>query len=539
MIIDLSDRDGDISRHCDIAIVGAGIAGLILATRLRKAGLRVCILEGGGREESEDSHPLKEVVQTGDGYRGVSQGRSHCLGGTSTRWGGALLPYLDEDLEARPHIDQPAFPVTMAELRKYIPEVEAIFGLSSGSYEEDFVSEIGAQSHIPVGDKDFRARFAKWPRFRDRNVATLLKDEIEAPGSLEVWLNATVTGFDVENYAGRLRSLEARSLNGKRLTVFADRFVICAGAIESKRLLLLLDRQNEQIFERCSCLGRFFYDHVSAPVAEIAAKDTRALNRLAGFRFCGSTMRSLRYELSPTAQRHQRTGSAFAHISFRTERDTAFNALRTMLRKTQRGGGLDYNAAISVMRDLPYLLEAAHWRYIHKQLLWPRPALYDLHLVVEQLPKATNRIYLTGKKNALGMPITAIDWTIGNEAHRTFEIFAALFDPFWDRSGLSHMGALKWDRDNDGGADADRGASDVYHPGGTTRMGTDGRSAVVDAELRTFAVRNLWVSSTSTFPTGGGANPTMTLMLFTLRLADHLINVPASSEPRAVNFSQA
>jgi choline dehydrogenase-like flavoprotein len=62
----------------------------------------------------------------------------------------------------------------------------------------------------------------------------------------------------------------------------------------------------------------------------------------------------------------------------------------------------------------------------------------------------------------------------------------------------------------------------VFHPGGTTRMGRNAREAVVDTNLKAFAIANLWVASTSVFPSGASANPTMTLLLFTLRLADHL-----------------
>jgi len=47
----------------------------------------------------------------------------------------------------------------------------------------------------------------------------------------------------------------------------------------------------------------------------------------------------------------------------------------------------------------------------------------------------------------------------------------------------------------------------------------DGRTAVVDGNLRTFSIPNLWVCSTSVFPSGASANPTLMLMLFSARLA--------------------
>jgi choline dehydrogenase-like flavoprotein len=523
VILDLSEHEDEICHDAGVVIVGAGIAGLTLATRLRKSGVKVCVVESGGYREADLACPLKEVVLTGHPYRGASEGRSLCLGGTSTRWGGALLPFLDHDFDARPYIGQSAFPIGMADLRPYIPEVEAIFGLSSGSYEEDFVREIKAGPHLPLGDKDFWLRFAKWPRFSARNVAALFRTELRSDQGLKVWLNATVTRFIVAKESGRLRSIEARALSGKRLIITAERFVLCAGALESTRLLLLLDRQNgERISRRCMCLGRYFYDHISGLVANIEANDVKALNKLAGFRFVGSTMRSLRYELSPAAQRREAVGSAFAHINFRTEHPTAFDALRALLRSSQRDGNVDYESALSIARNLPEMFHTARWRYVNKQLLWPRPAEYELHLVVEQLPKAINRIFLSNETNALGVPMAGIYWSISPDERRTFEVFANLFDQYWERSGLRRIGPLKWRDAQSGEHNKDQGTSDVYHPGGTTRMGIDGVNAVVDETLKTFAVPNLWVASTSVLPTGGGANPTMTLLLLTLRLADHL-----------------
>ena len=60
-------------------------------------------------------------------------------------------------------------------------------------------------------------------------------------------------------------------------------------------------------------------------------------------------------------------------------------------------------------------------------------------------------------------------------------------------------------------------------------MGRTRRSAVVDENLRTFAVPNLWIASTSVFPSGASANPTLMLMLMAYRLADELLLAPEAS----------
>jgi choline dehydrogenase-like flavoprotein len=57
---------------------------------------------------------------------------------------------------------------------------------------------------------------------------------------------------------------------------------------------------------------------------------------------------------------------------------------------------------------------------------------------------------------------------------------------------------------------------------GTTRMHTDPKQGVVDANGRMHRVQNLFVAGPSVFPTGGYANPVLSMVALTLRLADHL-----------------
>jgi choline dehydrogenase-like flavoprotein len=63
---------------------------------------------------------------------------------------------------------------------------------------------------------------------------------------------------------------------------------------------------------------------------------------------------------------------------------------------------------------------------------------------------------------------------------------------------------------------------DAYHYLGTTRMGTDPESSVVNPDLRVHSVDNLYVAGGSVFPTSGCANPTMTIVALSIRLAEHL-----------------
>jgi choline dehydrogenase-like flavoprotein len=524
VIIDLRAADGaNARRAADVVVVGGGIAGLILAARLRSRKMQVVVLESGGHEQTTTVHPLNRAVQLGDPYAGATHGRFRCLGGTSTRWGGALIPFMEHDLTPRPWLGLSGFPVKLEEVRPYLKEIEILFRVDDGSYDEEFVQQVSAAGLIPTGDADFVTRFAKWPSFRHRNVAVLLRPLLEQDPDLEIWINATATRFGVSRDSGRVTSVTASAGGDRLLTVCAKHAVICAGAIESTRILSLIDRQcDHHPFDGCTALGKYFNDHVSIPVARIRPKQLTKLNRMAGFRFVGSGMRSPRFELSAAAQRRERVGGAFAHISFRTDETTGFDCLRDFLRSLQRRGRIEPALLGKSLGDLPYLARMAVWRLLYNQLLWPIPAHYELHVVAEQLPRAENCIGLAAERDCFELPLAAIRWRVTDEDMRTFAVVRRCFDAFWSRHGLWSVGELEWTYDPAGHLFEYVAQADVYHPGGSTRMGTDKRGAVVDPNLACFAIPNLSVASTSVFPSGGGENPTLMLMLFTLRLADRL-----------------
>jgi choline dehydrogenase-like flavoprotein len=65
----------------------------------------------------------------------------------------------------------------------------------------------------------------------------------------------------------------------------------------------------------------------------------------------------------------------------------------------------------------------------------------------------------------------------------------------------------------------------INHHIGTTRIHLDPEQGVVDADCRVHGVANLFVTGSSVFPTGGYANPTLTIVALAIRLADHLVAV--------------
>src|SRR5271155_2582817 len=94
--IDGSTLTADVARDCEVAVIGAGAGGAMVARGLALAGAKVVLLEEGGHQSSRDfdmqegkSYPLLYQEQgnraTADLALSVLQGRT-VGGGTVVNW---------------------------------------------------------------------------------------------------------------------------------------------------------------------------------------------------------------------------------------------------------------------------------------------------------------------------------------------------------------------------------------------------------------------------------------------------------------------
>jgi choline dehydrogenase-like flavoprotein len=136
----------------------------------------------------------------------------------------------------------------------------------------------------------------------------------------------------------------------------------------------------------------------------------------------------------------------------------------------------------------------------------------------EHLPHHDSRLELSNDVDALGVPrlrthLTFHDSDIREviEAHRRI-------DSYLRQHGV---GYLEYDTD-DLETRVREQLHGGYHQTGTTRMSDRPQDGVVDANLRVHGIGNLYVASSSTFPTSSHANSTFMIVVFALRLADHI-----------------
>lgn len=366
-------------------------------------------------------------------------------------------------------------------------------------------------------------RLAKWPRFTKRNVAALLSAELAAAGNLHVWLNAHVV--QIRTDAARVH-LEAVSPNGDRLTVEGGRLIVAAGAIETTRLALLIDRQNGGAVSAVTpALGRYFADHISAEVAEIVPSRHDVLNKIVGFRFSAAgSMRNIRFELAPQSPARQAVPPGFCHIGFKIEKPGGFDVVRAVLQSVQKRRLPQPRVVCDLIANAPWLTRAVWWRLINKRLLFPAHSRLIVHAVVEQVSTCDNRIELSQTRcDRFGLPLAEITWSVTETDKRNVVQTSDLFRKTWETTSFARMGAWKplereriWNSLDD--------SEGIFHPTGSTRMGATPAEGVVDKDLNLFGVANVQLLATSVLPTGGGANPTMMLLLLAMRCVNRHAN---------------
>lgn len=518
MIFDLAEL-GTQGRalSCDVLVIGGGTAGLIVATRLAKAGKNVVVLESGGPQESAATEELNEVVHSGMTYPGAAAGRVRCLGGTSTKWGGAMLPFEAADLAIPQELGWDAqWPISLRSLTKFQDDVESLFNLPRSSYAGPDFS--GGREGVP----DFVTKLAKWPPFKMRNVATLLRAQVDAANGPAIWLNATVTRFTLGDDK-RLRNVVACGPGGAELTVSAPEIVLAAGALESTRLLLLLDRQHDgRLFGADDVLGRYFSDHLALYFAEIRPRDLQAFNRIVGFGFEDGGMRNLRFEASPAARRRHRLPGAYAQITFDTQAPSGFDALKSIYRSLQRRQRPALADLASLGLNAPWFSRAAWWRFVEKRVLFPPDPVFRAQLVFEQEPLPAHRITLSAtRRDRFGLPLAELHWSVSRRDIDNAQALADLFGDYWRTSRASELGDIRpFSPETIRASTMD--AEAFYHPGGSARLGSSAAKGVVDPQFRVYRAPNLSLVSTAAFPSGGSANPTMMLMMAGLSVAERL-----------------
>jgi choline dehydrogenase-like flavoprotein len=520
MILQLADRDPSRPREADVCVVGAGAAGLAIAAEFLGGRWRVLVLESGDAVRNAQCDELNETSSVGLPHSGATEGRARAFGGTTTAWGGQLIPLRESETRARHWVPHSGWPLEPDTLAPYYRRVERLLGVEGPPYDERVWERLGVAP--PALDRDaFLYRFSQWAPLARRNLALLLRDAIAKSRNVDVLLRATAVDLAPSADGARVAHVVAKDAAGRTFRVTARRYVVCSGGIETPRLLLAA-RAGRGIANSSGAVGRYFQDHVSVLAAEICAGSRAAIRRYFEPRYRGGAMYTCKIEPTDATLEAHRLLNVMAHVKFEIADALGLLEVKRMVRSVQEGKlpVPSLRSALALARGGMELSRLLFARAVLSRRAAPKRGRLWLIVDVEQAPNPSSRILLAPETDRYGMPKAVVDWRLGGQELATIERFTKLLAPSWSQAGL---GTLELAGEPDFGArDVLGAARDIYHHMGAARMSDDPRAGVVDRDLKCHDLDNLYLASAATFPAGGIANPTFTLLALALRLADHL-----------------
>ncbi|MBU0754926.1 MAG: GMC family oxidoreductase, partial [Planctomycetes bacterium] len=520
--------------------------GMTVAHELMDSELRICVLESGKLKPTKQGDRLRNLHSKGIHIKSYS--RERVLGGASSTWSG-LSSLLDPiDMAERAFVSNSGWPITRDELLPYYDQ-------AARRYRFPPVSLFGDQGLAPIKEKgDLQP---VWKDVEDKiflaaavpqhfgDEYRYIFDRPEIDGYLDATLLRLKSAGD-----RKIRAGEVRTSGGRSFRLEARAFVLATGGIENARILLNscdlcpqgLGNEHDQVGRYMmnhpknyygtirlthplrelpyyfGCLYRGFAGYAGLRLQERLQKEKGCLNAYIRFEplFPWSDNRGVE-ALVFIAKKSKGLLKSWMHgkkgkiVPLRDYSETGDDSdLQNERKSFFEWVGLFFVILFNFFPVTQYLF----FRLIKKG--GPRIRTVRLRNFMEMEPYQENRVVLGEEKDDYGQPMPIVRHRCSDLDKRSLiALHRALMKEVEDNG----MGRLFTHLDQENPWPIDLDAS---HHLGTTRMGTDPRTSVVNPDARLHHVDNVFMAGGSVFPTSGCANPTFTIVALAIRLAEHL-----------------
>ena len=456
--------DGLPSRSYDCYVIGAGPAGITLSLEFAKANRTVLVFETGTVTEPRDDMP--NAVNYGHFPDGWWDRHSiRVLGGTSRVWNGWCATLMDVDF-ANSAVGV-RWPITKSDLAPYYRRAAPVLDREPAILDVE-TPLVPGFAYRPYSVSTRPTRFGR-----------KYQEALSTSSLVDVAVGTSVIGLDANASRSAVRALTCfRHASGATEQLDLDpaqNVVVAGGGISNAQLFLQPSADGAvPVGNESGLAGKYLMEHPHLfSVGEVVlATNLDRQSRPADFGRAA-------HALVPDDQQMRRHGLLGCSVECRN-------------RTTEH--------------PMAEYLAGEYGRPFHH---------YVCNVRSEMAPSAGNEVFLTGERDAAGLYRPAARCVIGAGDFRNVETTLRLLGESLIESGKGRVRInnerLYRQMPTGGG-----------HIMGTTRMGTNRSNSVVDPDCRVHGYENLYVAGSSVFPTGGFANPTLTILALTLRLADAL-----------------
>jgi choline dehydrogenase-like flavoprotein len=520
MFIDTGDIPSGSTVQADVCVIGGGAAGIPLALKFADTPVQVVLLESGGLLAEQDGRKIYQVLAGPRLKLAVDPTRPWYFGGTTNHWSGNCRPLDEFDFEPRDWIPHSGWPLRRRELLPYYERAQPMSGLSDFRwYDLDACRPHLEHPPLSVDPAVLTSRILHTCPVR--SFAELHRQRLESLSNVRVLLHARALCLKTNAAGDQVCAVEIVGADGRRSRIEAGVFVLACGGVENARLLLCSnDVHRNGLANDHDMVGRFFMEHwcVDIPLGTWGNSTDvvfHVFDEDEERQTVGGASVWAQLALSEELMRTERVPGLSLWLS-RTPRTTPSVDSMSRLAASLRGRTRFEQPLTDIQLLLSDPVEVA--KHLLRKL-GRRDGLpgegYALRVQIEQTPNPENRVRLSSKQDRFGQPHAELILRLTDEERRacsrSLKIAAG-------EIGLNGARLVKQMRLM---LDAGR-LGFFWHHMGTTRMDNDPAKGVVDSNCRVHGVSNLFVASSSVFPTGGTASPTLTIVALALRLADHL-----------------
>jgi choline dehydrogenase-like flavoprotein len=440
------------------------------------------------------------------------------------------------DFEERDWVPDSGWPFPKSHLDPFYRRAQKICKIEPPSYSvEDWEENPHSlRVHLPNGQVETVIfKFGSRNPFIENYV-----QEVTRAANITTYIHANVINIETNEAARAVKRLQVGCLTGNKFWVSAKIIILAAGAIDIPRLLLLSNQnQSAGLGNQNDLVGRFFMEHPHFKVGFLVPTDENIfqltglynnIHPVNGVPIRGKLSLSeavlrreklLNYvtQLNPMIELYSSLVYKF-NLKIRSDSVKSFTAIYEAI---FRGANLDSiglhlrNISTGIDDVMNTIYRSIKNRII-RNFSKKKIKLYAFENMSEQVPNPDSRITLSSDKDRLGMNHVRLDWRLSpidiDSAIRSQEIL----DQEFQRVGLGRL----YDKFNN--ETPSKRIHGGWHHMGTTRMHIDPKKGVVDQNSRVHNYSNLYVAGPSIFPTGGYANPSLTIVATSVRLADHI-----------------
>lgn len=557
--------------NADVVIVGSGVAGSLLALGLAQSNAKVLIIEAGDnidRYKAIDNYmatparnndtpyspinklaPYPPMMNPNDYYiqMGPDQFQSNyvkAVGGTTWHWLGTSLRFVENDFRMKSAYGVGVdWPIGYKDLEKWYYKAEQALPVAGDdkaalgvirkdayptppipmTYLDKIVEKAFADISLPDAP-EIKLTVASTPQGRlsvdqdgrpaccgsnncipmcpvgaKYDASMTVAKAVEAGAQLLT--NATTTFVQTDD-DGNITGIKFKTPDGEK-TATGKIFVIAAHAIETPKLLLMSRSQKypKGLANSSNQVGRNLMDH----------------NCVLAYGLTKEPVYPYQSPLSTSGVEVVKDGAFRSKRgAFRIEigndgwswpvgyPDVLAGSLMTNAMKRTGGRTHKKNLPLQTKDESPVVPQALYGEKLRSAIKNNVAHEIRFAFLVEQLPDPNNRIEPAfDELDSNGQPKPRLYYKIDDYCKAGI---AAAVET--QKKMLDALGCTEQHHSSPWGAG---------HIVGTTRMGDDPKTSVVDKDLRSHDHKNLFILGSNTFPTVAASNPTLTIAALSLR----------------------